>query len=298
MVLLPAWWARGDPPCFVERTPGGVERVSNAMQHAAVRVEQLTKRFGSRTVLDGLNVEVRRGERLVILGGSGSGKSTLLKLMIGEVRPDAGAVYVDGRNICGLTGPELDAYRRSIGVSFQSGALFNSMTVAQNVALPLQEHTDLDDEAIAILVKIKLEMVGLRHASDRLPSEISGGMKKRAGIARAMALDPRVMYYDEPSAGLDPVAVARLDDVIMSLNETAGVTSVVITHEMASAFRIAHRMVLLDQGRIVAEGPPDAIRASADPLVHQFIHGLSEGPLSDRVRHEDYIDDLLRIGEA
>ncbi len=263
------------------------------MPDIAVKVDRLTKRYSGRAVLDHLCLDVRRGERLVILGGSGSGKSTLLKHMIGEVQPDEGSVHVDGKEICHLSERELDAYRKTIGVSFQSGALFNSMTVFDNIALPLREHTPLDEEAIRLIVTIKLELVNLRFAADRYPSEISGGMRKRAGVARAMAMDPQIVYYDEPSAGLDPVSVAKLDEVIIKLNESTGVTTVVITHEMTSAFRIAHRMALLDRGRFVAEGTPEQMRASRDPLVRQFINGLPEGPLTERVIGTDYITELL-----
>ncbi len=176
---------------------------------------------------------------------------------------------------------------------FQSGALFNSLSVADNVALPLREHTDLAENTIGIMVKIKLELVGLRQAADKMPAQLSGGMKKRAGLARAPALDPKILFYDEPSAGLDPVTSAEIDQLIINLNKQLGVTSVVVTHEMDSAFRIADRMVLLDRGRFVISGTPDEMKNSADPLVRQFIHGLTEGPLTDRRRESGYESDLL-----
>jgi phospholipid/cholesterol/gamma-HCH transport system ATP-binding protein len=265
----------------------------------AIRVSGVTKVFGTRTVLDAINLDVRQGETLVILGGSGSGKSTLLRLMIGNVPSDGGDVYVSGlaggaeRTIRSMTPAERDEYRRSIGVLFQSGALFNSMTVADNVALPLREHTDLQEETIEIMVKIKLELVGLRQHADKMPSELSGGMKKRAGLARAIALDPKVLFYDEPSAGLDPVTSAEIDQLILDLNHKLGVTSVVVTHEMDSAFRIADRMVLLDRGKFVVSGTADEMRNNTDPLVRQFVHGLTEGPLTDRRRAGGYEVDLL-----
>src|SRR5258708_18329291 len=180
-----------------------------------------------------------------------------------------------------MTPDETDAYRRSIGVLFQSSALFNSMSVADNVALPLREPTDLPEETIGILVKIKLELVDLREHADKMPAELSGGMKKRAGLARAIALDPQILFYDEPSAGLDPVTSAEIDQLIIDLNQKLGVTSVVVTHEMDSAFRIAHRMVLLDRGKFIVSGTPEEMKASQNPLVHQFINGLAEGPLTD-----------------
>jgi phospholipid/cholesterol/gamma-HCH transport system ATP-binding protein len=184
-------------------------------------------------------------------------------------------------------------YRKSIGVLFQSGALYNSMTVGENVALPLREHTDLPDETIEIMVKIKLEQVGLRRHADKMPSELSGGMKKRAGLARAIALDPKILFYDEPSAGLDPVTSHEIDLLIRDLNRKLGVTSVVVTHEMDSAFRIADRMVLLDQGKFIVSGTPDEMRDSTDPLVRQFVHGLIDGPLTDRRLADGYEADLL-----
>ncbi len=261
----------------------------------ALRVQNVTKKFHGRTVLDQINLDVRQGETLVILGGSGSGKSTLLRLMIGNERTDGGAIFgPHGNNICGMTGPQLDEYRKSIGVLFQSGALFNSMSVAENVALPLHEHTDLPPSTIDIMVKIKLELVGLREHADRLPSELSGGMKKRAGLARAVALDPKVLFYDEPSAGLDPVTSHEIDVLIRDLNRKLGVTSVVVTHEMDSAFRIADRMVLLDRGKFIVSGTPDEMERSTDPLVRQFVHGLLEGPLTDRRHADGYEKDLLR----
>ena len=263
------------------------------MSEIAIQVDKAVKTFGTRTVLDQVELDVRRGETLVILGGSGSGKSTLLRMMIGSVGIDGGEIDVMGKSLGRLTQTELDGYRKSIGVLFQSGALYNSMTIADNVALPLREHTDLPEETIDIVVKIKLELVGLREHAAKLPSEISGGMKKRAGLARALALDPQILFYDEPSAGLDPVTSAEIDELIIQLNKVLGVTSVVVTHEMDSAFRIADRMVLLDRGKFVVSGTPEEMRNSTDPLVRQFIHGLTEGPLTDRRRAGGYENDLL-----
>ena len=258
-----------------------------------IRVEHVEKTFGETAVLTDVNLEVRRGETLVILGGSGSGKSTLLKLMTAGLEATGGKIAVEGKNICAMTEAERDAYRKTIGVLFQSGALFNSMTVAENVALPMREHTDFDEQTIGLVVKFKLELVGLRDAADRLPAELSGGMKKRAGLARALSLDPQLLFYDEPSAGLDPPTVATLDELLNKLRDSLGVTGVVVTHEMESAFRVADRMVLLDQGKFVAVGTPQEMRDSDDPLVKQFIHGLTKGPLTDRRKNDDYVKDLL-----
>ena len=263
------------------------------MPEVAIQVEDVTKIYGGRVILDSIRLDVFEGETLVILGGSGSGKSTLLRLMIGNVKPDGGDIVGLGKSIGRMSGAEIDAYRKSIGVLFQSGALFNSMTVADNVALPLREHTDLPEETIDIMVKIKLELVGLRERAELMPSELSGGMKKRAGLARAIALDPKILFYDEPSAGLDPVTSAEIDQLIIDLNRKLGVTSVVVTHEMDSAFRIADRMVLLDRGKFIVSGTPREMRENKDPLVHQFINGLAEGPLTDRRRAGGYETDLL-----
>lgn len=267
------------------------------MPDTVVQVHDVTKAYGSRTILDRVNLDIRQGETLVILGGSGSGKSTLLRLMIGNVRPDGGQIIALGKNICAMSIDELSDYRRSIGVLFQSGALFNSMTVADNVALPLREHTDLPEETIEIMVKIKLELVGLREHAEKMPAELSGGMKKRAGLARALALDPKILFYDEPSAGLDPVTSAEIDELIIGLNKRLGVTSVVVTHEMDSAFRVADRMVLLDRGKFVVSGTAEQMKHSTDPLVRQFVHGLTEGPLTERRRaNGGYASDLLAEG--
>ena len=263
------------------------------MPEVAIEVRDVTKRFGSQTVLNAIRLDVQEGETLVILGGSGSGKSTLLRVMIGNLRPESGDVIAFGKSICTMTDGQLADYRKSIGVLFQSGALYNSMNVADNVALPLREHTDLPEETIDIMIKIKLELVGLREAATKVPAELSGGMKKRAGLARALALDPKILFYDEPSAGLDPVTSAEIDELIIDLNEKLGVTSVVVTHEMESAFRIADRMVLLDRGKFVASGTPEQMRDSDDPLVKQFVHGLTHGPLTDRRRGGQYEVDLL-----
>lgn len=262
---------------------------------AAIQVQNVTKAFAGRIVLDAIALDVVEGETLVILGGSGSGKSTLLRLMIGNECIDAGDIFIghSKKFLSQMSGAEMDEYRRSLGVLFQSGALFNSMSVADNVALPLREHTDLPEDMIQIIVKIKLELVGLREHADKMPAQLSGGMKKRAGLARAVALDPRLLFYDEPSAGLDPVTSAEIDQLIIDLNRKLGVTSVVVTHEMDSAFRIADRMVLLDRGKFIVSGTPAEMRNSTDPLVRQFVHGLTEGPLTDRRRSGGYEIDLL-----
>ncbi|HEY8667728.1 MAG TPA: ABC transporter ATP-binding protein [Tepidisphaeraceae bacterium] len=263
------------------------------MPDAMIQVLSVTKRYGEKTVLDAIRLDVFEGETLVVMGGSGSGKSTLLRLMIGNESPDGGEIIGLGRSLTKMNVQELTEYRKSIGVLFQSGALFNSMSVADNVALPLREHTDLPEETIEIMVKIKLELVGLRQHAEKMPSELSGGMKKRAGLARAVALDPKILFYDEPSAGLDPVTSSEIDQLIIDLNEKLGVTSVVVTHEMDSAFRVADRMVLLDRGKFIVSGTPKEMKESKNPIVRQFIGGLTEGPLTDRRRADGYEEDLL-----
>jgi phospholipid/cholesterol/gamma-HCH transport system ATP-binding protein len=225
----------------------------------------------------------------------------LLRSIIGSFPADEGEVRLFGKNICGLDTKGLDDARKRFGILFQSGALFNSMTLAENVALILQEHTDLDANIIDIQVKIKLELVGLLDAADRYPSEISGGMKKRAGLARALALDPEILFYDEPSAGLDPVTSAQIDQLIVSLSKKLGVTSVVVTHEMDSAFTIADRMCMLDKGRMIAVESRDwfddlrrlseadaAVLPERERLIRQFLRGDAEGPLTTRRQTGNY----------
>ncbi|MBN1554478.1 MAG: ABC transporter ATP-binding protein [Phycisphaerae bacterium] len=272
-----------------------------------IQVRDLVKRFDGRAVLDGVNLEVFPGEMLVIMGGSGCGKSTLLRNLIGSMVPEEGVVEIFGQNTLVMDEPELDEIRKRFGILFQSGALFNSMTVGENVALPLKEHTDLDDETIDIMVKIKLEQVGLRQAEDLMPSEISGGMKKRAGLARAVALDPEILFYDEPSAGLDPVTSAEIDYLMMDLAKKLGVASVVVTHEMDSAFRIADRMIMLDKGKVLMAAKREEFETIRDgkptgddtkDLIRQFLRGDSEGPITRRRQAGGYEEDILHAAGA
>lgn len=241
-----------------------------------VQTENLIKRFGDKTVLNGINLTIRRGETVVIMGASGCGKSTLLRCLLGAHRPDEGNIRLFGQDIWALNQPEMDSVRKRFGTLFQSGALFSSMTVGENVALPLKEHTDLSQDMIDLMVKVKLELVGLREAEDLLPSQISGGMAKRAGLARAIALDPELLFYDEPTSGLDPIMTGIIDGLIMDLARTMNVTSIVVTHDLKSAFRVADRMVVLNEGRVVAEGMPHEIKGHPDPFVRRFIQGPIE----------------------
>lgn len=273
-----------------------------------ISVRDLVKTFGTQTVLTGVNLDIRAGETVVIIGGSGCGKTTLLRLLIGSHQPSSGTIELLGKDIASLDDAASDALKRQFGILFQSGALFQSMTIGENVALPLQEHTDLAPEIIDIQVKMKLELVGLRPHANKLPSQISGGMMKRAGLARAMAMDPKILFYDEPSAGLDPVTSAEIDQLILELTRSFGVTSVVVTHEMDSAFTIADRMVMLDGGRVLKVDTRDefdrirklpeseAAQLSLDEqIVYQFLRGAANGPITRRRSADDYREDLLGI---
>jgi phospholipid/cholesterol/gamma-HCH transport system ATP-binding protein len=265
------------------------------MAKPVLEFENVTKRFGRREVLLGVDLQVHRGETLCVLGTSGGGKSTLLKLGIGAIRPTSGRVRLDGEDITHMNERQLNAVRSKFGVLFQSSALLNSLTVGENVALPIRQHTRLPPEAVETMVKLKLEQVGLRDAEGLLPSEISGGMQKRAGLARAIALDPALVFYDEPSAGLDPVATSAIDDLINGLRDKMGITSVVVTHVLESVERIADRVVFLHQGRILASGTVDAIRRDPDPVIQQFLSGSVEGPLTLGSTTTGYYADLLNL---
>jgi len=245
------------------------------MDQAIIRVEHLTVGYGGDAILNDLNFEVQHGEVFAILGGSGSGKSTVLKHLIGLSPPMQGQIWLDGIDIVTVEGDTRLAALRRIGVAYQSGALFGSMTLAENVRLPLEEYTELPDDAIDLIARMKLDLVGLKDFANRLPAEVSGGMQKRAAIARAMALDPAILFLDEPSAGLDPVTSAGLDQLILRLKHGLGITFVVVTHELPSVFSIADRVIMLDrQARgIVAEGRPQELRDSSDnPVVRRFFN--------------------------
>lgn len=261
-------------------------------REVVIEVKDLIRKFGDRTVLNGINLKVYRGETFVIMGGSGCGKSTLLRHIIGNLKPTSGRVVLLGNDITDFYGAQLDSVRKKIGMSFQSSALFDSMTVAENVSLPLFEHTKLEKSVIDIMVKMKLELVGLRGFDDLLPSEISGGMKKRVGLARAIAMDPQIIFYDEPTAGLDPIVAAVVDKLIIDLSQKLNVTSVVVTHDMKSVMSIADRIAMLYEGKVLEIGTPEEIKNSKNEMVQQFINGDPDGPIKFFQEKGDYLETL------
>jgi phospholipid/cholesterol/gamma-HCH transport system ATP-binding protein len=245
--------------------------------------------YGEREILHGISFDVARGETLVILGGSGSGKSTLLRTLVGLEKPSAGEIWIKGRDLAKTSAEEMDEIRRKIGMSFQGGALFGSMTVGENVALPLREHTHLEDSTIEIIVRLKLQQVGLDGFEYYTPAQLSGGMKKRAAVARALAMDPEILFFDEPSAGLDPIIAAGIDELILELKRAFHMTIIVVTHELASAFLIADRMLLIDKGNIVALGTTKEMSSSTQPRVRQFLDRIAEPEVSGEL---DYLQML------
>lgn len=247
--------------------------------------------YGEVEILHGITFDVKRGETLVILGGSGSGKSTLLRTLVGLEKTSSGEIWIKGKNIASIPDAEMDEIRKKIGMSFQGGALFGSMTVGENVALPLREHTKLEDSTIEIMLRLKLEQVGLEGFEYYMPSQLSGGMKKRAAVARALAMDPEILFFDEPSAGLDPIIAAGIDQLILELKQAFRMTIIVVTHELASAYLIADRMVLIDKGHIVALGTTAEMRASTQPRVRQFLDRVPEPEVA---REMDYLQMLTQ----
>jgi len=258
-------------------------------------IKDLSKTFGKRKVLENINLKIEKGEITVIMGGSGCGKSTLLKHLIGALKPDKGEIIIEGKDITKMDENSLDKMRKKFGMLYQSGALFNSMSVGENVALPLREHTKLDNKIIEIVVKMKLELVGLTGFNELFPSQISGGMKKRVALARAIALDPQVVFYDEPGAGLDPVTRSVIDKLIMDLSKKLNITSIVVTHEMESAFTIADKIAMVHQGKIIADGTISEIKNSQNEVVQQFINGSPEGPLTRQRSGKEYLESLTQM---
>lgn len=247
-----------------------------------IQVRELRKSFGPKTVLDGLDLEVAAGESLVILGGSGSGKSVLLKHLIGLLSPNSGSVEVDGIDIHSLPRGELTEFRRRYGMSFQEGALFDSMSVGANVGFPLTRTRPRPSKA-AIRERVEqcLELVGLQDTASKMPSELSGGMRRRVGFARSIVLEPEILLFDEPTTGLDPIMTAVIDEIILSMKNQLGSTAITITHDLQSAFRIADRIAMLHRGRILAVETADAFRRTEDPRIRQFLEGKAHGPMSE-----------------
>ncbi len=259
--------------------------VETAVEAPVISTHGLRVSYGDREVLHGIDFEARRAETVVILGGSGSGKSTLLRTLVGLERPSGGEVLVKGVDLARATTRQIDDIRKRIGLSFQGGALIGSMTVGQNIALPLLEHTNLAPSTIEVMVRIKLEQVGLSGFEDFNPSQLSGGMKKRAAIARALAMDPEILFFDEPSAGLDPIMAAGIDDLILNLKKAYSMTIIVVTHELASAFLIADRIILIDRGVILAAGAAKDVQQSTQPRVRQFLDRIADSTADDEVDH-------------
>ena len=270
----------------------GMETIPQAADNnVAIAIRNLAARFGAREILNDINLDILRGETFVILGGSGCGKSTLLRMIVGLMRPTRGQIWINGLDITRLSEEEFNELRKKIGMAFQNSALFNSMTVGENVALPLREHTDLEDSTIQIMTRIKLDQVGLSGCDPLMPSQLSGGMRKRAGIARAMAMDPEILLFDEPSAGLDPIIAAGIDELILKLKQAFRMTIVLVTHELASAFLLADRIAMLDKGAILFVGTPEEFRSCTIPRVRQFLERRADEESQDV---EQYLRSLTR----
>lgn len=254
-------------------------RLDDPASFAGIAIQGLCKSFGPKTVLADCDLTIQRGETLVVIGRSGQGKSVLLKHIVRLLEPDAGSIWIEGRQITGLPRDELMEVRKNFGMLFQGAALFDSMTICQNVGLILQEHTDWTPERIRERACECLDLVGLAGTEDKLPSALSGGMKKRAGLARAIVMQPRYILYDEPTTGLDPITADAINDLIVKLQRELNVTSIVVTHDMQSAYKVADRMAMLNDGRIIYHGPVAEVRDTGHAAVRQFIEGRAEGPL-------------------
>jgi phospholipid/cholesterol/gamma-HCH transport system ATP-binding protein len=267
------------------------------MSDAVIEVRDLVRKFGDRTVLNGISFSVNKGDTVIIMGGSGCGKSTLLRHIIGAMKPTSGSIKLFGEEITTMPQAQLEKLRLRFGMNFQFGALLQSLTVGENVALPLIENSSVDPEIVDLIVKMKLELVGLTGFENLKPAEISGGMRKRVGLARAVALDPELLFSDEPTSGLDPIMTAVIDQLTLDLTRKLDMTAVVVSHDMTSAFRIGTKMIMLGAGKragtIIAEGTPDEIRNHPDPEVQQFIKGEPDGPVPLKLSPEDYIERLL-----
>jgi phospholipid/cholesterol/gamma-HCH transport system ATP-binding protein len=267
----------------------------NSGPDPAISVRNVVVNYDGRRVLDGINLDVARGETMVLLGGSGSGKSTLLRQIIGLEHPESGQVIVNGIDLGTRNQKELKKVHRSMGVAFQSSALFDSLTLEENVALPLRELTRLDDSTIRLMTWMKLAVVGLAEFGKLTPQALSGGMKKRGAVARALALDPEILVFDEPSAGLDPIVAAELDELILGLKRAFNMTVLVVTHEMASAFRIADRMAMLYKGSLIAVGTREELQGSSHPRIRQFLDRVPD-PVFESAASRQYLERYLEGG--
>jgi len=267
------------------------------MSGPVIEVRDLVRKFGPRTVLNGVSFSVDKGDTMIIMGGSGCGKSTLLRHIIGAMKPTSGSIKLFGEEITTMPQGQLEKLRLRFGMNFQFGALLQSLTVGENVALPLIENSAVDPEIVDLIVKMKLELVGLTGFENLKPAEISGGMRKRVGLARAVALDPELLFSDEPTSGLDPIMTAVIDQLTLDLTRKLDMTAVVVSHDMTSAFRIGTKMIMLGAGKragtIIAQGTPVEIRNHPDPEVQQFIKGEPDGPVPLKLSSGDYIDRLL-----
>ena len=249
------------------------------MSSALIELRDVRFGYGERLILDGVSFAVPRGKVTALMGASGGGKTTVLRLIGGQVKAQSGQVLFDGQDLGAMSQAELYAARRRMGMLFQFGALFTDMSVLDNVAFPLREHTELPEALVRDIVLMKLDAVGLRGARDLMPSEISGGMARRVALARAIALDPELIMYDEPFAGLDPISLGTAARLIRQLNDVLGLTSIIVSHDLDETFRIADHVVIIANGGIAAQGKPEEVRESTDPLVHQFVNALPEGPV-------------------
>jgi len=246
-----------------------------------IEIRDVYKSFGRKEVLKGVNLVIEAGETLVVIGSSGGGKSVLLKLITGLLEPDQGQILYDGRSLAEMTKKEAEDYQMKTGMLFQSSALFDSLSVLENVGFVLQEHRGMDAAQIRPIVREKLRMVGLEGIEHQMPASLSGGMKKRVGLARAICYDPQVILYDEPTTGLDPINSDVINDLIISMQEQLKVTSIVVTHDMVSAYKVADRIAMLHLGKIVGSGTPEQIQQTQDPVIRQFVTGSANGPITD-----------------
>jgi len=265
---------------------------------ALVALRDVRFGYGERIILDGITLTVPRGKVTALMGASGGGKTTVLRLIGGQYRAQSGSLTFDGQEIASLEPAGLYAVRRRMGMLFQFGALFTDLSVFDNVAFPLREHTDLSESMIRDIVLMKLQAVGLRGARDLMPSEVSGGMARRVALARAMALDPQLVMYDEPFAGLDPISLGTAARLIRQLNDTLGLTSIIVSHDLDETFHIADQVIVLANGKIAAQGTPDEVRQSTDPLVHQFVSAAPEGPVRFHYPGPSVADDFGVGGSA